>query len=56
MTPDELIAEGEALVKRCFALSARGAGAVVGYWGGVRADLPEQFPPEVTNRARIHFS
>jgi hypothetical protein len=52
VTPDELIAEGEALVRRCYALSARGAGAVVGYWGGVRADLPEQFPPEVTKFTR----
>ena len=48
MTADELIAEGEALVTRCFALSGRGAGAPAGYWGGSRADLPDQFPPEVT--------
>jgi len=48
MTADELIAEGELLVKRCFALSARGSGTPAGYWGGSRADLPDQFPPEVT--------
>jgi hypothetical protein len=48
VTADELIAEGELLVKRCFALSARGSGTPAGYWGGSRADLPDQFPPEVT--------
>jgi hypothetical protein len=56
VTEDELIAEGEALVKRCFVLSARGAGAVAGYWGGERADEPNALPPEVTRfKGRRHI-
>jgi hypothetical protein len=55
VTGAELIAEGESLVKRCFALSARGTGAPAGYWGGSRADLPDQFPPEVKYSHRRHI-
>ena len=56
MTGDDLVSEGEAIVKPCFALSARGAGVPAGYWGGSRSDIPDEFPPEVTkfkNRRHI---
>jgi hypothetical protein len=48
MTGDELIAEGDAIARRCFALAASGSGDVVGYWGGSRADISDRFPPETT--------
>lgn len=48
MTPDDLVAEAQAIAKRCFVLSSRGSGAPAGYWGGSRGDIPDQFPPEVS--------
>lgn len=48
MTGADLVSEGEAIVKPCFALSARGSGEPAGYWGGSRSDIPGEFPPEVT--------
>lgn len=42
MTPEEMIAEGEALSRICFHLSDDPVGEVVGYWGGERADITEE--------------
>jgi hypothetical protein len=56
VTGPELVSEGEAIAKPCFALSARGAGVPAAYWGGSRSDIPDEFPPEVTkfsNRRHI---
>jgi len=48
MTPDQLIAEGDAIAKKCFLLIPEVSGPVVGYWGGTRSDIPDSFP-EITN-------
>jgi hypothetical protein len=44
----ELIAEGEAIAKRCFLLSADGPGEVAGYWGGERSDMPDALSSRVS--------
>ena len=49
MTLEELISEGEALQKPSFLLREQlNDGGIVAYWGGLRGDMPEQMPPEVT--------
>jgi hypothetical protein len=57
MTLEELIQEGEVLQKPSLLLSEkRTDSGVVAYWGGSRADMPEQMPPEVTAfRTRHHL-
>jgi hypothetical protein len=57
MTIEELIHEGESLQKPSFLLSETETDSgVVAYWGGSRADVPEQMPPEVTAfRTRHHL-
>lgn len=52
MNTDDLIAEGQAIAKRCFHLSIQSQGEIFGYWGGRRSDFPEVFPPEVTRFSR----
>ncbi|HEX6272775.1 MAG TPA: hypothetical protein VFZ53_07045 [Polyangiaceae bacterium] len=56
MTSDELIADAEAIAKPCFTLAASGQGQVMGYWGGSRADLSDEFPPEVKFERRRHIA
>jgi len=48
MDQNQLITEGEAIAKPCFILTSQPQGEVVGYWGGVRGDIPNSLPPEVT--------
>ena len=49
MDIDTLINEGWALSKPSFLLSScPNSRGVVAYWGGVRKDVPETFPKEVT--------
>jgi len=48
MTIDELIAEGESLVRPCFLLTGTGSGRLGGYWGGERLDKPTALPPTAT--------
>lgn len=56
MTPDELIAAGEAFRKPCLALAEAGNGAPVASWGGERADIPNTLPPEIkAYKARRHI-
>lgn len=57
MNLKELIAEGEALQRPSMLLSANpNSGGIVGYWGGVRGDVPESPPDQssyVTRRRHI---
>src|SRR5262245_50262869 len=57
MTLDELIAEGESLVRPSWILRTQPTGAdIVGFWSGERGDLPNALPPEVTAfRGRRHI-
>jgi hypothetical protein len=56
VTPDGLIAAGEALRKPCLALAEAGDGPPVAVWGGERADIPNTLPPEITAyKARRHI-
>ena len=49
MTIEELISEGETLVRPSFLLNAQETDSgKVGYWGGERADMPDELPPQVT--------
>lgn len=48
MKPQDLISEGEAITKKCFLLNPSASGEIVGYWGGTRSDIPDSFPPVVT--------
>jgi hypothetical protein len=48
MKLDDLIAEGESLVRPCFLLTGSPSGRLGGYWGGVRRDKPNAVPPEAT--------
>lgn len=57
MNADELIAEGEAIAKKCFLLTTEPRGEIVGHWGGTRSDIPDSFPPEVTQfTSRRHIA
>jgi hypothetical protein len=49
MTIDELILEGETLVRPSFLLRSQPTDSgVVAFWGGIRADMPNELPPQVT--------
>jgi hypothetical protein len=45
MTLDELIAEGESLVRPCFLLTGAPSGRLGGFWGGERQDKHNAVPP-----------
>jgi hypothetical protein len=50
MNLKELIAEGEALQRPSLLLSTKpNPGGIVGYWGGVRADVPETPPDQISS-------
>jgi len=48
MTIEELISEGEALVRPSWILRPEPTGSgVVAYWGGSRSDMPHELPSQV---------
>jgi len=47
LTPEDLIAAGEAFRRPCWALAETGSGPAVAAWGGERADIPNALPPEL---------
>jgi hypothetical protein len=48
MKLDDLIAEGESLIRPCFLLTQSPRARLGGYWGGERRDRPNALPPEAT--------
>src|SRR5258708_10806717 len=48
MKLDDLIAEGESLVRPCFVLTGSPSARLGGFWGGERGDKPNALPPEAT--------
>ncbi len=48
MTVEDLISEGESLSRPAFLLrTALTDSGIVGYWGGTRADMPDELPPQL---------
>ncbi len=48
MKVEDLIAEGESLVRPCFLLTGSPSGRLAGFWGGERRDKLNALPPEAT--------
>jgi hypothetical protein len=48
MKLDDLIAEGESLIRPCFLLTRTPPARLGGFWGGERRDKPNALPPEAT--------
>jgi hypothetical protein len=48
MKLDDLIAEGESLIRPCFLLTVSPSARLAGFWGGERPDKPNALPPEAT--------
>src|ERR1700722_10098917 len=46
MKLDDLIAEGESLIRPCFLLTVSPSARLGGFWGGERRDKPNVLPPE----------
>lgn len=56
MTFEELIAEGESLVRPCILLTSSPSPRLGGFWGGERGDKPNALPPDATAlRRRRHI-
>jgi hypothetical protein len=48
MQLDDLIAEGESLIRPCFLLTVSPSARLGGFWGGERRDKPNALPPAAT--------